>query len=178
MGWCCPLQDKIGSKEGGAQRHNLPEQRFSASLQPPPLWWSSAHATQSQYTHCHIGAAATDHNSYKSPITISREQINNRKVEAGYFHDADIHGRSSLACAICQQSNNISESSAAGHSRKPIREKFSAPSYHTKYASEPIIASLMRLTYSCCCCLLIRTQRFTGNRNQMSYSHWAILKLL
>ena len=55
--------------------------------------------------------------------------------------------------------------------RKPIREKFSAPSYQTKYASEPIIASLMRLTYSCCCCLLIRTQRFTGNRNQMSYSH-------
>ena len=58
-----------------------------------------------------------------------------------------------------------------GRGRKPIREKFSAPSYHTKYASEPIIASLMRLTYSCCCCLLIRTQRFTGNRNQMSYSH-------
>ena len=55
--------------------------------------------------------------------------------------------------------------------RKPIREKFSAPSYQTKYASEPIIASFMRLTYSCCCCLLIRTQRFTGNRNQMSYSH-------
>ena len=67
-----------------------------------------------QYTHCHIGAAATDHNSYKSPITISREQINNRKVEAGYFHDADIHGRSSLARAICQRSNSISESSAAG----------------------------------------------------------------
>ena len=68
-----------------------------------------------QYTHCHIGAAATDHNSYKSPITISREQINNRKVEAGYFHDADIHGRSSLARAIRQRSNSISESSAAGH---------------------------------------------------------------
>ena len=42
--------------------------------------------------------------------------------------------------------------------RKLIREKFSAPSYQTKYASEPIIASIMRLTYSCCCCLLIRTQ--------------------
>ena len=44
-----------------------------------------------------------------------------------------------------------------GYGRKPIREKFSAPSYHTKYASEPIIASFMRLTYSCCCCLLIRS---------------------
>ena len=42
--------------------------------------------------------------------------------------------------------------------RKPIREKFSSPSYQTKYASEPIIASFMRLTYSCSCCLLIRTQ--------------------
>ena len=60
-------------------------------------------------------SAATDHNSYKSPITISREQINNRKVEAGYFHDADIHGRSSLARAIRQRSNSISESSTAGH---------------------------------------------------------------
>ena len=55
--------------------------------------------------------------------------------------------------------------------RKPLREKFSAPSYQTKYASEPIIASFMRLTYSCCCCLLIRTQWFTGNGTQMSYSH-------
>ena len=58
--------------------------------------------------------------------------------------------------------------------RKPIREKFSAPTYQTKYASEPIKASFMLLTYSCCCCLLIRTQWFTGNGNQMSYSHWAI----
>ena len=58
------------------------------------------------------------------------------------------------------------------------RKKFSARPYQTKYASEPIIASFMLLIYSCCCCLLIRAQRFTGNRNQMSYSHWAILKLL
>ena len=83
-----------------------------------------------------------------------------------------------ISMTVLPRQNNWVFSQFSVNSRKLIREKFSAPSYHTKYASEPIIASLMRLTYSCCCCLLIRTQRFTGNRNQMSYSHWAILKLL